>query len=230
MATQDSAAVNDEAANGDLVTGDSTLMKIATWLTDCAVNGIGPLSSSAKLAEKYKIDTDYPDDDERVDSLINWETTRNFATGFITGLGGFVTLPVTVPAGLAAAWAVQARMVGAIAEIYGYSINDKRTQTAVLLSLVGSEAVEVLKSAGVKIGTRFTENLIAQIPGRMLIEINKKVGMRLLTKAGEKGIINLSKLVPIIGAPISGGFDAAMCRTVGKVAKAAFRPEKGKTD
>ena len=96
---------------------DSKLTQLAKWLTDAAVNGIGPLSSSIQLADEYKLDTDYPDKDSRVSSLINWETSKNFGTGFLTGLGGFVTLPITSPAGMAAAWAVQARMIGAIAEI-----------------------------------------------------------------------------------------------------------------
>ena len=215
----------DENQNEIAEVNDSSLMKIANWLTDAAVNGIGPLSSSKQLATEYRIDLDYPDDDARVDSLINWEATKNFATGFITGLGGFVTLPITIPAGLGAAWAVQARMIGAIAEIYGHSVNDDRTKTAILLCLVGAEATNLLKDVGLKVGMRFTENLITKIPGKMLIEINKAVGMRLLTKAGEKGIINFSKMIPIIGGPISGGIDAIACRTVGKAAQWAFRPE-----
>jgi len=207
----------------DKQVNDSTLTQVATWLTNVAVDGIGPLSSSSAPAEEYKLDADYPDNDSRVDSLINWETSKNFGTGFVTGLGGFVTLPITLPAGLGAAWAVQARMVGAIAEIYGYSVKDERVKTAILLCLVGGEVVDLLKDVGVKVGTRVTENLIAKIPGRVLVEINKKVGFKLLTKAGEKGIINLSKIVPIIGGPISGTVDALMCRSVGKTAKMVFR-------
>jgi len=207
----------------DKQVNDSTLTQVATWLTNVAVDGIGPLSSSAALAEEYKLDADYPDNDSRVDSLINWETSKNFGTGFVTGLGGFVALPITLPVGLGAAWAVQARMVGAIAEIYGYSVKDERVKTAILLCLVGGEIVDLLKGVGVKVGTRVTENLIAKIPGRVLVEINKKVGFKLLTKAGEKGIINLSKIVPIIGGPISGTVDALMCRSVGKTAKTVFR-------
>ena len=210
-------------AKTDTKIDESTLTKVATWLTETAVNGIGPLSSSIQLAQEYKIDQDYPDDDARVDSLINWETSKNFTTGFVTGLGGLITLPVTLPAGLGASWAVQARMVGAIAEIYGHSVKEDRIKTAILMCLVGGEVVDVLKGLGVKVGQKITENLIKRIPAKLLTEINKKVGFRLLTKAGEKGLINLTKMIPIIGGPISGAVDAAMCRTVGKVAKKVFK-------
>jgi hypothetical protein len=33
----------------------------------------------------------------------------------------------------------------------------------------------------------------------ILKKINQKVGFRLVTKFGEKGIINLSKLIPVVG-------------------------------
>lgn len=57
----------------------------------------------------------------------------------------------------------------------------------------------------------------------MFIEIHKKVGFRLITKAGEKGIINMVKLVPLAGGLVSGTVDAASCMAVGKTAKHLFR-------
>jgi len=65
--------------------------------------------------------------------------------------------------------------------------------------------------------------MIERIPGKLLVEINKKIGFRLLTKAGEKGFVNLAKMVPGIGGVIGGSFDASMCIAVGKIAKNAFR-------
>jgi uncharacterized protein (DUF697 family) len=205
---------------------DSKLTKLAKCLTGASVNGIGPLASSTQLAKEYKIDADYPDDDARVDSLVKWETAKNFGTGFLTGLGGFITLPIAIPTGIVAAWAVQARMVGAIAEIYGHSVSDERTKTAILLCLVGNDISAVLKSVGVKAGTRLTRNLISKIPGKVFIEINKKVGMRLLTKTGERGLLNLTKAIPLVGGMISGLFDAATCRLVGEAAKKVFKPSR----
>ena len=202
---------------------DSKLTQLAKWLTDAAVNGIGPLSSSIQLADEYKLDTDYPDKDSRVSSLINWETSKNFGTGFLTGLGGFVTLPITIPAGMAAAWAVQARMIGAIAEIYGHSVKEDRVKTMILLCLIGSDMTAVLRQCGVKVGRKVTESLIAKIPGKVLIEINKKVGFWLLTKAAEKGVINLTKAIPVVGGFVSGAVDAVSGRIVGSVAQKRFK-------
>ncbi|MCA6604123.1 MAG: hypothetical protein IM533_06475, partial [Pseudanabaena sp. M007S1SP1A06QC] len=83
----------------------------------------------------------------------------------------------------------------------------------------------VLKTAGIAIGTKITQKLIKQIPGKVLIEINKKIGFRLITKAGEKGVINLMKLVPLVGGIVGGSFDGIFVNTCGKNAKRVFHQE-----
>jgi hypothetical protein len=44
-----------------------------------------------------------------------------------------------------------------------------------LLTLLGGEAMEILREVGVKVGNRVTLELIKKIPGRILTAINKKV-------------------------------------------------------
>lgn len=132
-------------------------------------------------------------------------------------------MPITIPAGMASAWAVQARMIGAIAEIYGHSVREDRIKTMILLCLIGSDMTAVLRQCGVEVGRKVTASLIAKIPGKVLTEINKKVGFRLLTKAGSTGIINLTKAIPVIGGFVSGSVDAVSCRIVGNVAQKMFK-------
>lgn len=217
-----------EIENGEqdaLTTEDqSRAAQLVEWLQTRAFEGIGPLSSSTELAEEYRIDQDYPDNDARVRALIRWETAKNFTSGFLTGLGGLVTLPIAVPAALGASWLILARMVAAIAVIYGHDLREDRVRTMVLLAVVGDGAKEVLKRAGIHVGRKLTERTISQISGKTLIEINKRVGFRLVTKAGERGVVNLMKAVPLAGGVVGGGFDAAICRQVGRVATKLFRP------
>jgi hypothetical protein len=205
---------------------DNQAIKLVKWIIDKAVEGLPPLSSAADLAQEYLIDKSYPNNLARTDSLINWETAKNFTSGFITGLGGLITLPVSVPSALGASWIIQGRMSGSIAVIYGHNLQEDRVRTLVLLSLLGDAGKEVLKDAGIKIGQKITQNIINKIPGKVLIEINKKVGFRLITKAGEKGIINLIKCVPVAGGIIGGAFDSVTCRTVGYAAQKIFGENK----
>ena len=47
-----------------------------------------------------------------------------------------------------------------------------------------------------------------------MTKINQKVGFRFLTKFGEKGLINIGKMIPVVGALISGGFDLAETKII----------------
>ena len=203
----------------------SVAREAVNYVLDKGISGVPPLSSAANLAGEYLLDRSFGSNDARVNSLIRWETSKNFTSGFLTGLGGLITLPITIPAALGASWVVQARMAGAIAKIYGHNLEDDRVRTFVLLSLAGDSAAAVVKDAGVQIGRKLTEKAIMAIPGRVLVEINKQVGFRLITKAGERGIVNLIKVVPVAGGVVGGSMDALSCRLVGRTAKMLFGRE-----
>lgn len=198
--------------------------RLTNFLLERGLGGVPPLSSASDLANEYLIDQGYEDHDQRVDALINWETTKNFTSGFITGLGGVISLPLSIPSALGASWLLQARMAGAIARIYGHDLQADRVRTMILLSLAGDVAKDAMKATGLPLGNKLTERAIHQVPGRALVELNKRIGVRLLTKAGERSFVNLSKAVPLVGGVVGGSFDAIVCRAVGRTAKTLFRP------
>lgn len=47
-----------------------------------------------------------------------------------------------------------------------------------------------------------TVNMIKKIPGSTITKINQKVGFRLLTKFGNTDVVNLGKMVPLVGGVI----------------------------
>ena len=47
--------------------------------------------------------------------------------------------------------------------------------------------------------TAITKQAIKEISGETIKSINKAVGFRLVTKLGEKGVVNLGKAVPLVG-------------------------------
>lgn len=205
-----------------MTTNDSKALKLVTYVIDKAVNGLPGMSSARELANEYINDPSYTNNTQRIDSLINWECSKNFGSGLVTSIGGFLTLPAGVVGSLGASWVIQARMAAAIAIMKNHNINEDRVRTLVALALIGDSAKEVLKEVGVKISQKVTKNLIMKIPGKLVIAINKKIGFRLLTKAGEKGVINLIKVVPFFGGLASGSIDAIACKTTGKTAQLIF--------
>lgn len=128
-------------------------------------------------------------------------------SGAVAGLGGFVTLPIVLPANITNVLYVQLRMIACTAYMAGYNLSDDETQTFVYACLAGLGLNNILKNAGIMIGVKLFNGMVKKIPGKFLVKINQKVGFRLLTKFGAKGVVNLGKLVPGVGAVIGGSFD-----------------------
>ncbi|HVX11370.1 MAG TPA: EcsC family protein [Pirellulales bacterium] len=201
--------------------------ELIQWITDKAISGVPSLSSAEQLADEYKTRPGFGSDDDRVDSLIKWECSKNFASGFFTGLGGVVTIPFSIPTALGASWLIQTRMSAAIARIYGHNLHDDKVRTFVVLTLLGNEAAGLLKEVGVTVGNKLTLEVIKRIPIKSITSINKLVGFRLLSKVSQQGVVDLTKLVPVAGGVVGGTFDLVACQAVGRIAKKVFRPVDG---
>ncbi len=198
-----------------------TIMKALDWAYDQALDTKIPgLDSAHKLAKEY-LNRDGTLE-QKVNQLIRWQNAKCATSGFITGLGGVLTLPIAIPANLSSVLFVQIRMIAAIAIMGGNDPHDDRVQTLAYVCLLGNSGNEVLKQAGVKIGTKMATNAIKKISFDIIKEINKKVGFRLLTKFGEKGAINLGKAVPLVGGVVGGTLDALATDAIGNAARRMF--------
>ncbi|MCL2208265.1 MAG: EcsC family protein [Fibromonadales bacterium] len=179
-------------------------------------------NSAIELAEKYK--KLYPGSKlEQVNALIRWQVANGAAAGFATGLGGLVTLPVTIPANLASVLYIQMRMISAIAIIGGYDPKDDRVKTFAFSCLAGNVVKDALKEIGIEVGKQFVlKNVIEKISEGVFTRINRAVGYGLLAKFGAKGAANLGKMVPLVGGLIGGAMDGVWVVSVGKIAKSLF--------
>ena len=96
-------------------------------------------------------------------------------------------------------------MIAGIAYISGYNPRTDQVKTLIYSCLVGDLCMNSLKEAGVKIGEKLTHKIIASISSQTLTTINRLVGFRLVTKFGEKRVINLGRrIIPIISGVIGG--------------------------
>lgn len=195
-------------------------MSALDWGYEKAVNGVPGLDSAQELAESYMLNGDCKI--KQANSLIRWQNTKAGTSGFLSGLGGIITMPVTLPANITSVLYIQIRMIAAIAHIGGHDVHDDRVRSLVYVCLTGNSAKEIMKAAGITIGTKLTTNIIKSIPGKVIVSINQKVGFRLLTKFGEKGVINLGKTIPLVGGIVGGSFDSFTTNTIGNVSRDTF--------
>lgn len=199
---------------------EEDIMNLLDLVYNAALTGIPGMSSVEELAEDYLNKS--PDDDIAIKKLVFWQTSKCTTSGFITGLGGILAMPVAIPANISSTIYVQTRMIASIAYIKGYDIKDDRVKSLVYICLCGNGAKEIAELAGIKIGQKFAVNMIKKVPGEVIKKINQKVGFRLLTKFGETGVINLGKMIPIAGGLVGGGFDLFSTKVVAKIAKNVF--------
>ena len=156
----------------------------------------------------------YPTKDEACKAMLRNQIAKCTTSGFVTGFGGIVTMPVMLPANVGSLLYVQMRMIACVAYMNGYELNSDQTQTFVYACLAGVAVNELIKQAGIKFGIKFANGLIKKIPGKVLTKINQKVGFRFITKFGTKGIVNLGKMLPGVGAVIGGGLDLVETKVI----------------
>lgn len=202
------------------------IMKVLDQCYDLSVKGLAKSKNCTDLANEYM--NRYKTQEKAVHNMVNNQITMCTTSGFLTSLGGLITLPVALPANLATVWYMQIRMIGAIAVMYGFDPFDDSVRTLVYLCLTGTSISKICRDAGVQFGNKLTLALVKKIPGAMLAKINKAVGFRFITKAGSKGIINITKMVPIVGGVVGGAIDFAGTRIIADKAIKVFG--KGELD
>jgi uncharacterized protein (DUF697 family) len=197
-----------------------TIRKALDWSYDKAVNGVAGLDSAQELAESYL--KKHANVDDAIKSLVRWQITKATTSGFLTGLPGVFAIPVTLPANITSVLYIQIRMIAAIAYMKGNDIKSDQVKALVYVCLVGNGAIELLKGVGITIGEKLTQQFIKNISTQVIKEINKKVGFRLLTKFGEKGVVNLGKLIPVLSGIFGGTVDAVTTRGIAKISQKVF--------
>lgn len=108
-----------------------------------AIAGVGPLSPAATAAEK-QLAEHHGNAKKAVRELVDHHIRLAGASGFVTNIGGLVTMAVTVPVNLTGIALIQCRMVAAVAHVRGYDLDDPRVHNAILVTVLGEDSVNAL--------------------------------------------------------------------------------------
>lgn len=211
----------DDVSETEVVEKGSKMLQVMDWAFDKANGNIPGFGTSSEMAQKY-LEKNDGSISKAVDSLIRWQVTSAATTGFVTSLGGLPTMPITLPANVAGVLAIQLRMIGAIALLGGADPKDEDTKTAMYLCLLGAEASNVLSKTVTQFTVKLATASLKKLPGAALTKINQTVGFRLLTKFGEKGLVNIHKAIPILGGVVGGTIDALSTYGIANASKALF--------
>lgn len=152
--------------------------------------------------------------------IISRRSLKAGEIGALCGVGGLLTLPITMPADLYYCFKIHARTILSIAYIYGWNIHDEDAITDVLLVMGGSTGIDAVRHAGIKVDQDFAKEAVLNkfITKETMRKINRIVSRKIVRQAGKRGFIRLPKLVPIIGAPIGAGLNYFETKAIGKKA------------
>jgi hypothetical protein len=195
---------------------DIPFSTLFSWLDSLylqAIKGGLGTDSAKELAHHYL--SIFPDTQQAAENLILWESSKAATSGFITGLGGVVTLPVTLPVSLTGLLFIQFRMIAAIAILGDHSPDDIRTRHLIYVCLGGSVAKELLQNAGL--------HLFRQLSSAALETVSEKAIMTLMTRI-TTGVAagSAARLLPLVGGIMSGGMDWVLVRSAGALAREVF--------
>ncbi len=186
-----------------------------------AVDGLPILGTPAETAGRFLAGPGTLH--ERAEEMTGTYTLLCGSTGFVFGLGGFITMPITLPANIIGVATLQLHLCAATAFMGGHDLHDDDVRARVIACLVGDadaeeldegdEVTEVFDRSAVKLAERGIRFLAEGAVG-LAARATKWTAKKVVTSRFPR------RSLPIVGGVIGGASDAY---STGKVAEAARR-------
>ena len=208
-------------AEGGL-TGAAT--RLVERLLDVGIDGKGPFDAAHEVAARALRDA-HGDADQALRVIARDHRQLGAAGGFVTGLGGFFTMPLSLPANVLEFYLLATRLTAATAKVRGYDIDEPEIRSAILLTLVGADSDDMLRKAGLRApGGKLSALALDRLPAPAVMVLNKAVGFRLLARIGQNTFARLGRAVPVVGGMLGAAIDVYMLGRIGRQAAKEFPP------
>jgi hypothetical protein len=175
---------------------------------DRAILGIGPFDPAAQVADAA-LEEHGGDVAEAADDLVKGHSRLAATQGFVTNIGGLVTMAVSVPANVTGLTLVQLRLHAALAHLHGHDLADAGVRSAILVSLLGHDETESLVKKGKLPGNaRWLASGGASNADTMK-QVATQVAATLIGQLGGKQLAStVGKRIPLFGGVVGAGTDA----------------------
>ena len=223
-AVKDTRTALERAAEGPEEHGalGNQAVRLVENVLDLGVDGRGWFDSAQEVADDA-LRANGGDTEAAVASVVRSHLVKGGIEGFVTSLGGFITLPVALPVNVLSFYLLATRMTAAVAAIRGHDLKQEQVRAAVLLTLVGADADDLLRKAGMAAPSGGLTNLAAQrLPGPAAMVVKKGVGFRLLASVAKNTLTRFGRAVPVIGGLVGAGVDTYMLHRVAENARREF--------
>ncbi len=185
---------------------------------DRAIDGVGPLRGAAESADRQLAEHD-GNAEKAIRELVDSHVQLAGLQGFITNLGGVITMAVAIPVNISGLALLQCHLVAGIAHLRGYDLQDPRVRNAVIECLLGADGVKSLvkkkrlPSSPMAIATAPTYD--AELDRRIGAEV---AGELIARAAGKKTIAIIARRTPVIGGGVGAVTDGYTTYQIGQYA------------
>ncbi len=189
-----------------------------------AIDGVGPLPPAAQAADK-QLAEQKGNVDRAIHEVIENHVRFAGAQGFVTNLGGLVTAAVTIPANISGLALIECRMIAAIAHLRGYDLDDPRVRNAILVCLLGEDAVkDLLKKKKIPAPPMALATAPAHDAG-LDTTLSAIVASDLITRvAGKRLATTIGRRVPVVGGIVGASADGYATWRIGRYADRELLP------
>jgi hypothetical protein len=189
-----------------------------------AIEGVGPLPPAAEAADK-QLAEQKGNVERAIHEVIENHVRYAGAQGFVTNIGGLVTMAVTVPTNISGLALIECRMIAGIAHLRGYDLDDPRVRNAILVCLLGEETVKSLVKDKHLPAPPMALATAPAHDAALDQRISTFVARDLVAKiAGKRLAVTVGRRVPVVGGVVGAGADGFATWRVGRYADRELLP------
>ena len=189
-----------------------------------AIEGVGPLPPAAEAADK-QLAEQQGNVERAIHEVIENHVRYAGAQGFVTNIGGLVTMAVTVPTNISGLALIECRMIAGIAHLRGYDLDDPRVRNAILVCLLGEETVKSLVKDKHLPAPPMALATAPAHDAALDQRISTFVARDLVAKiAGKRLAVTVGRRVPVVGGVVGAGADGFATWRVGRYADRELLP------
>lgn len=190
-------------------------------ILDLAIEGKGKLPG-AKHAAKQLLGK-RGDAEAAIERMVAQHIAMASGQGFATNWGGFFVSLLTIPANLAAATFLQARLVAGIAHLRGFELSDPRVRTAILMVMLGPGGNADLISKGVLPSSPLVVATAPVFDARLDGQVSKALFDKAMNEVTGKRLgVWVGKRIPFVGGGVGAAVDGWSAHVIAQHALKEF--------
>lgn len=190
-------------------------------IVDFALDGSSAFPGAKSVAARYL--QARAEREAAIEAMVRQHVAMASMQGFLTSVGGLITLPVGLPANIAGMAILSVRMIGGIAHLRGYDLDDRRVRAALTLTLLGEDAIRKLISSGklpaspmaVATAPMFDSELDRNISERVMGSVAGRLG-------GKHVAVLVVRRIPLVGGGVGAAVDGWLTYGLAGYAKREF--------